>query len=305
MREDQFFGNKRIAIGIAIFCTFLWGSAFPTLKVSYEKLGIAPADIYAKMLFAGLRFFTAGFFVIFYHFLYRKKLPEFKKTSLKTFIVLGLLQTTFQYFFYYVGLGNTTGVKASILQSASTFFMVILAAFFFSDDRIHLRKALAILIGFTGILISNTTTSLDFTMTLKGEGFLLISALVGSFGMIWVKKYCKDDDPFVLTSGQMILGSMILIIVGSSKLEHPLIISSSAILLFIYACFISSTAFLLWYFLLRYHKVGEISIYRLFIPIFGALLSVIFLNDPFTINILVGMILVVIGLFVLNYNFQK
>lgn len=305
MTEEALFKNKKFAIPIAIFCTFLWGSAFPVLKVSYRELGILSEDIYAKMLFAGLRFFTAGLLVAVYHYLYRKRLPAYRETPLKQLIILGLLQTTLQYFFYYIGLGNTTGVKASILQSSSTFMMVILAAMVFPDDRIYLRKALAVLIGFTGILISNLTESMDFTMTLKGEGFLLISAFVGSLGMIWVKKYCGDDDPFVLTSGQMLLGSIILIIAGFIGLEHPLHITGKALILFLYACFISSAAFLLWYFLLKYHKAGEISVYRLFIPIFGALLSVIFLGDPFTINILIGLILVIAGLFVLNMNGKR
>lgn len=297
---ENFFKNKKTAILVALFCMFLWGSAFPTVKLIYRELGILGEDRYLKILFGGWRFFTAGCLVLLYHLLLRKTLPDFRSVALRHLLVLGLLQTAIQYYFYNIGLGNTTGVKGAIIQASSTFFIVILAAVFLKDDRITLRKALALLIGFGGIVLSNLQGGFDFSFRMDGEGFLLLSTLSGSFGMIWVKKYCEKDDPFVLTAGQMILGSLLLIILGTLGKEHALRITPKAVLLFFYSGFISSTAFLLWYQLLKYHKAGEISLYRLFIPVFGSLLSVVVLGDPFTGWIFFGLVCVVAGMLILN-----
>ena len=43
-----------------IYCcnssNFLWGSAFPFIKLSYAELGIQPQEVGEQILFAGYRF---------------------------------------------------------------------------------------------------------------------------------------------------------------------------------------------------------------------------------------------------------
>jgi hypothetical protein len=51
--------GKFAAAVTAIICSILWGSAFPVLKIAYEEMAIAPDDVSAKLVFAGLRFFGA------------------------------------------------------------------------------------------------------------------------------------------------------------------------------------------------------------------------------------------------------
>ena len=48
--------NKKIAYLTAIFCTLLWGTAFPFIKVGYSAFKIEESDIGSKLIFAGMRF---------------------------------------------------------------------------------------------------------------------------------------------------------------------------------------------------------------------------------------------------------
>lgn len=59
-----YFKNRYWVIVIAVFCSVLWGSAFPVLKVSYAELGMAPDDPIAKIVFAGLRFLLAALLLL-------------------------------------------------------------------------------------------------------------------------------------------------------------------------------------------------------------------------------------------------
>lgn len=298
---EKIFQNKKTAILIALFCMLLWGSAFPVLKISYQELGIVPSDYMSKIYFAGLRFFLAGIIVIFYGKFITKEKVRFKDLDFKFLLLIGLIQTTFQYLFYYIALGNTTGIKASILQSASTFMMVLLAHFFFKDDKINRYKLIALLFGFLGIIVANISKGFDMNFKITGEGFMLISSTLGAIGTIIVKKKGSKMSPIVMTCGQMILGSIILLIVGKLGMKGSLNWTPLSIGLLIYSGFISSTAFTLWYFLLKYNKAGEIAVYRLFIPIMGAMLSAIFIpGEGFTVNLISGLILVVIGIYILN-----
>lgn len=48
----------------AVFCTMLWGSAFPAIKTGYELFRIPAQDIPSKLIFAGARFSAAGVMIL-------------------------------------------------------------------------------------------------------------------------------------------------------------------------------------------------------------------------------------------------
>lgn len=74
--------NYKVAAALAIFCTLLWGTAFPFIKVGYAQFGIEGNDIGSKLLFAGARFTLAGIMVLFIFLVKNKHLPKIEKTAL-------------------------------------------------------------------------------------------------------------------------------------------------------------------------------------------------------------------------------
>lgn len=92
------------------------------------------------------------------------------------------------------------------------------------------------------------------------------------------KYLSRDVHPFVVTSWQMLIGSILLISIGLPQLgDFTFTFTSKAWILLIYSAFLSATAFSLWYSLLKYNKAGEISIYRFMVPVSGAILSATFI----------------------------
>lgn len=71
--------NKKIAYLTAIFCTLLWGTAFPFIKVGYSAFKIEESDIGSKLIFAGMRFMLAGFMVFLFLWISKKTADAFKK----------------------------------------------------------------------------------------------------------------------------------------------------------------------------------------------------------------------------------
>ena len=51
---------------------------------------------------------------------------------------------------------------------------------------------------------------------------------------------------------------------------------------------------------MQHYNANEFGVYKLFIPIFGSLLSVLVLGEPFTLNMAIGLALVLLGSFILN-----
>ncbi len=65
--EDREIFTHPIGVFIAaIVATFLWGSAFPFIKLSYAELGIQPQEVGEQILFAGYRFLLSGVMLLLF-----------------------------------------------------------------------------------------------------------------------------------------------------------------------------------------------------------------------------------------------
>ncbi len=301
----KYISSPIYAIVIAMFCSILWGSAFPALKISYTELGIAPNDIYARIVFAGMRFLLASIFIfMIIKFVIKITLKISDKKIWMQIFLIGILQTTLQYFFFYNGLAHTSGAKSAIISASGTFFVILLAHFVYHDDRMNWKKAIGLVLGFVGIVFINFgKQGFDYSFTIYGEGFLILASLSGAFANILVKKVAKNVHPFLLTAWQMLMGSILLLGLGLSGLQpNAMAITAKSGLLLVYLAILSATAFSLWNSLLKYHKAGEISLFKFMVPVSGAILSVIFISgETFSVKFLVALILVAAGIVVVYY----
>ena len=298
--------DKNTAIIFTLFAMFLWGSAVPTIKTTYRIMDVTGADTGAQILIAGIRFFLAGVLAFIYYKTINKKKVEKKNIDWKYIIVLSLIQTFIQYMIYYIGMSNTAGIKASIIQAMNSFIVVILSAIMLPSEKINSKTILAILLGTLGIVVVNGgLTNFRSGFTLTGEGFILIATSFNALSAVYVRKYGASQNEFFVTSVQFILGSIPLIIIGLIMNTNKLIFTPLAIILLIYGAFISATAYVIWNIVLKHHAAGEMGMYKLFIPIFGSILSVFILRETFTVNLLIGLILVILGSLILNINKDK
>ena len=307
MKENLF--KNKVSSGImALICTVLWGSAFPVLKVSFKELNILPINIYSKLYFAGIRFFIAALALFIVTKFILKINFKIELKYFKQLLILGFFQTTLMYFFFYNGLGFTTGIKSSIIMSSSNFFVIIIAHFIYKNDKINHQKIFGLTTGFLGIILINfDKLPFDMTFTFRGEGFLILGALAGTFGTFLGKNLTVKLHPMVVTTYQMFFGAVILLVLGKVGMgKTTLNFNTLSFTLLIYAAFISSAAFAIWFTLLKYHKAGEITLYRFLIPVSGSILSVIFLSEEhFTINILIALFLVSMGIILINTSKSK
>jgi drug/metabolite transporter (DMT)-like permease len=274
------FSNRRVVFLLASLCCLLWGSAYPAIKNGYAMFSIAPDDIASKMVFAGYRFVFAGLLLLLMAVFSQRHVFNLNVKNLRQITALGLTQTSLQYIFFYVGLAYTTGVKGSILNATGTFFSVILAHFIYHNDRLSPNKVVGCLVGFAGVMVVNFNRDLlDFHFTLRGEGFVVIAAFILSAATIYGKRISQTMDSIVLTGYQLAIGGVALTVVGyaTGGALTGFTLKSSALLL--YMVLLSSAAFALWTILLKYNRVGLVTIFNFLIPIFGAILSATFLGE--------------------------
>ena len=269
-----------MVILLAGLCCLLWGSAYPAIKNGYALFSIAPDDIASKSLFAGYRFVVAGLLLLVMALLTQRQIFGLSLRQLRQITTLGVTQTALQYVFFYIGLAYTTGVKGSIMNATGTFFSVLLAHFIYKNDRLSWHKVIGCTVGFIGVMVVNFNQGLlDFHFTLLGEGFVVIAALILSAASIYGRQISQTMDSIVLTGYQLTIGGVVLVLggYGAGGMLAGFTLQSSALLA--YLALLSSVAFAIWTILLKYNRVGMVTIFNFLIPIFGALLSAAFLGE--------------------------
>jgi drug/metabolite transporter (DMT)-like permease len=294
--------QPRVVLLLASLCCLLWGSAYPAIKQGYALLSIGRDDLAAQMLFAGYRFLGAGLLLMVFARITGRSLTALAPRQVGQAGLLGVLQTTLQYIFFYIGLAHTTGVKGSILNASGVFFSVLLAHWIYHNDTLNWRKVLGCALGFTGVLVVNIGPLLgsaptDGGVSIMGEGFIVMAALVLSAASIYGKRISQTMDAVVMTAYQLAFGGLGLMAIGWAAGAHIPAFTWAAGLLLAYMAALSAVAFAVWGALLKHNRVSKVAIFSFLIPVFGSSLSVLFLGESLLEwKYLLALVLVCLGI---------
>lgn len=304
MKEKEQFMQKTIVVWLgALLCCALWGSAFPCIKIGYRMFDIASEDVAAQILFAGCRFTLAGILTLLIGSGMSRTVLVPKKESWSRVVKLCMLQTVAQYLFFYVGLANTTGVKASIIEGVNVFIAILVASLIFHQEPLTGKKIIGCVIGFAGVVLVNLTGSgLDMNLTFTGEGFIFLSTIAYAFSSVYLKRYSKDENPVVLSGWQFFIGGIIMIVCGFLAGGRLTLWTGSGVAMLIYMAFISAVAYSLWGILLKYNPISRVAVFGFMNPVFGVILSALLLKESDSLGIMsaVALLLVCVGIYVVN-----
>lgn len=295
--------NTLFVTGVAIFCTLLWGTAFPAIKIGYRLFDISSDDTPSILIFAGARFALAGLIVLSIGLIKNPQKIFLHKKDIIPVSILGFFQTFMQYLLLYMGLVHISGTKSSLLTSVAAFGSVILSAICFKSDSLTVRKILGCLVGISGIALITFSGGDIGGFTLVGDGLVILSNLSGAFGNIISKKISDNRSPVQISGWQLVIGGTALIISGMIFGGRLIFYNIQCVMILLYLAFMAGIAFMLWTMLLFHNNVSKIAVFNLFIPIFGTMWSGIFLNENiFTLTNIISLLLVCSGVFLVNFK---
>ena len=295
-----------VVAALACICCILWGSAIPTIKTGYRLLQVDTADTASQIVFAGVRFALAGLLVLLFASVKERKLMVPDSCTLKYAIPVCLAQTVGQYFFFYIGVAHTSGVKGGIITGLGNFIAILLACLIFRNEKMTGRKMLGCILGFAGVVIINLMgNSLDMGFTLMGEGFVLIAQLAYGMSTVLINIFSKKVSPVVLSGTQFFIGGILLVIIGAAMGGHLGHISVMGAVLILYLALVSAVAYTLWSVLLTYNDVSKVAIFGFVNPMCSVVLSALVLGEvsqAFNVGSLIALLLVCVGIYVVNYK---
>lgn len=307
MQGSQRLQQMKTVFALAALCCFLWGSATSAIKIGYQLFSIDSADTSSIIVFAGTRFLLAGILVVLFQSLLRRRFLRPQPKALPAIFALSLTQTAVQYLFFYIGLAHTSGVRGTILSGLGGFLAILAASLLFRYEKLTVAKVLGCTAGFAGIVIMNLSGQnagplLD--VTLLGEGFMVFSQISSALSSSLIKRYSARFDVVMLSGWQFALGGLLLIaagLAGGGRIPAPS--TPLAFVLLLYMALISAVAYTVWGILLQHNPVSRVTIFNFMTPLFGVLLSAVFLGEwqqAFSPRTLIALVLVCLGIYVVN-----
>ena len=241
-KPNKLFTNPVFVVLAALLCCALWGSASPAITIGTKLVSFdgGKLDTASTILFAGLRFMFAGVLTIIIYSIARRKVLIPQKQNWGKVLCISSFQTILQYIFFYIGLANSTSVKGAVISGCNAFCSILVASLLFRQEKLTVKKIVACIIGFAGIIIINLKEGLDLSVSFFGEGFVFFSTVCVGMSSTLIKIFSKDEDPVVISGYQFAIGGLIMA-VGAYALGGRInLTSAGAIGILTYLAFLSA-----------------------------------------------------------------
>ena len=267
----------------------IWASAFFNIKIATYSFG--PVTI------ALLRVFFGAIPVLILCFYKKIKVEAFSK-DWYWFAIIGFINLVVPFFLISYGVKSVQSNLAAILMSTTPLSSTILGHYYTKNEKFNFTKTIGILIGFAGIVYLFS----DNLLINESNFFSAILILVGSTcyvigGVLTLKIKEKKNEN---VTGSILIWAVIILIPLSFFIEKPWTYNPSiqSTISVIYLGLVSTgIAWLLRFKILVDNGLIFQSQVSYLIPIFGTILSYIFLKELITLKVLISLIAVVIGIY--------
>lgn len=254
---------------------------------------------------AFLRFLIASFFLIFLTLKIEGRLPAISFGKLMIIIVLGFTGIFSYNLFFFSGLHHIQANRASLIIACNPIFISLCSVIFFKD-RLNGLKVIGLCLSVTGALIVISKGNLfKIFESGIGKGELLIFGCVVSWVIYSIlgKKAMNDLSPIVSVCYSSIAGTALLFFPALKKgvLTNLSAYSPWDWASLFYLGFFGTVLGFFWYYE-GIKKIGPLKagIFINFVPISAIIMSFFILNEPLSISLLMGAILVIAGVYLTN-----
>ena len=276
----------------------IWASAFFNIKIATYSYG--PVTI------AFLRVFFGAIPVLLLCYFKKIKIEAFSK-DWYLFAMIGFINLVAPFFLIAYGVKSVQSNLAAILMSTTPLSSTVLGHFYTTNEKFNFIKTVGILIGFSGIIFLFSDNLLIDENNFMSALLILLGSTCYVIGGVLTLKISKKKNENV--TGSILIWATIILIPLVSFIEQPWELDPrlDSTISVIYLGLVSTgIAWLLRFRILVNNGLIFQSQVSYLIPIFGTVLSYIFLKELITIKVLISLIAVCVGIyFVRKADFQK
>ena len=282
---------------LLVILALIWASAFFNIKIATESFG--PITI------AFLRVFFGSIPVLLLCFYKKIKIEAFSK-DWYWFAIIGFVNLVLPFFLIAYGVKSVQSNLAAILMSTTPLSSTILGHFYTKNEKFNLVKTFGILIGFSGIIYLFSDNLLINDSNFISALLILLGSTCYVIGGVLTLKISKKKNENV--TGSILIWAILILIPFVYFIEKPWnsIPSIESTISVVYLGMVSTgVAWLLRFKILKDNGLIFQSQVSYLIPIFGTILSYIFLKEIITPKVLLSLLAVVVGIYFVKKADQK
>ncbi|WP_028595069.1 DMT family transporter [Paenibacillus assamensis] len=279
----------------ALLLVFIWGGSWPIYKMAVPYT--------PPLLFAGMRTLIGGLILAALLYKMRNKI-KWRENWVK-YCISALFNTILFFGLQTVGLNYLPGGLLSVL----VYFQPVLLGLFawiWLGEHMPPFKIIGLIIGFLGIVFVSVD-GLTVHVSIIGVVLGLLMALSWALGVVYVKKVSNEVDAFWMVSLQFIIGGVVLTGTGTI-VENWSTIEWNGKYLFglgYGSTFGIPLAYIIYYKLIHAGEASKIGTFTFLVPIIAVLISTVFLDEPVTYRLIVGLLFVGVSIYLVNYRAKK
>ena len=274
---------------LLILLALIWASAFFNIKIATYSFG--PITIaFLRVLFGAIP-------VLLLCYYKGIKIEAFSK-DWHWFALIGFINLVAPFFLIAYGVKSVQSNLAAILMSTTPLSSTVLGHFYTKNEKFNFIKTFGILIGFSGILYLFSDNLLIDENNLLSALLILVGSTCYVVGGVLTLKISKKKNENV--TGSILIWAIIILIPLTALIEKPWEITPrlDSMISVIYLGLISTgIAWLLRFRILVKNGLIFQSQVSYLIPIFGTILSYIFLKELITTKVLISLIAVCVGIY--------
>ena len=267
----------------------IWASAFFNIKIATYSFG--PVTI------AFLRVFFGAIPVLLLCFYKDIKIEAFSK-DWHWFAMIGFINLVTPFFLIAYGVKSVQSNLAAILMSTTPLSSTILGHFYTKNEKFNFIKTFGILIGFSGILYLFSDNLLIDDNNFVSALLILLGSTCYVVGGVLTLKISKKKNENV--TGSILIWAVIILFPLVIFMEQPWqsLPRTDSLISVIYLGIVpTGVAWLLRFRILKNNGLIFQSQVSYLIPIFGTILSYIFLKELITTKVLISLIAVCVGIY--------
>ena len=285
--------------GLLLLLCFVWSLSFLLAEILLES--VRPFTIVFN------RVFFASIVMVILNKLLGKRFPASRKNIFLLFL-LGLTNNAIPFSAIVYGQQFITGGLASIINTNTAFFTLILSSMMFVDERLTMIRLLGIILGITGVIIAiGPSELLSLSVDNLGQQCIILATLCYAISTTMARKFIKGVDPLVsvtvmLLSSAFWMGIIVLYMEGL-----PLFTPSTVNIISIglLAVLSTSLAYILYFMLLERAGAGTTTLVTVLIPPFAMIMDAIILKEEITSPQVAGFMFVAVGVVMVARGLPK
>ncbi|WP_397539916.1 DMT family transporter [Rummeliibacillus pycnus] len=282
--------SKKKTLVYIIAVVAIWGFSWPIYKIA---LNYTP-----PLLFGGLRAFIGGILLSLF------LLPQWKQIEWKRnwyiYFIVALFNTVIFQGVQIIGLQFLPSGLFSVIVYLQP-VLVVLLAWLWLKESLTKSKISGMLLGFLGVVVVSFE-SFTGHISLLGVFLALITSIGWALGVVYVRKTANLVHGLWLVAIQNIIGGLALGAAGLVTEDISAIEwNGTFILCLAFACVLAVTVATALYFkLMGSGDASKVGAATFLVPLMAVAIGTIFLGEPFTWSLVVGLILILLSIFIIN-----